>query len=116
VRRSTTRRAGLIRKFRSAENRNAKKEDMQDEAAAPNISNTKEPNAESSPSSDGVVECVTATAKTRRKGYKIMSRRCQMGTEVIEGKMYRLRVRVDVPGEGRIQKSFPICPVSGQAA
>ena len=27
--------------------------------------------------------------------------------------MYRLRVRVDVPGEGRIQKSFPICPVSG---
>ena len=86
---------------------------MRDEAAALNISNTKEPNAESSPSSDGVVECVTATAKTRRKGYKIMSRRCQMGTEVIEGKMYRLRVRVDVPGEGRIQKSFPICPVSG---
>ena len=42
-----------------------------------------------------------------------MSRRCQMGTEVIEGKMYRLRVRVDVPGEGRIQKSFPICPVPG---
>jgi integrase len=56
---------------------------------------------------------VPATAKTRRKGYKIMSRRCQMGTEVLEGKMYRLRVRVDVPGEGRIQKSFPICPVSG---
>jgi hypothetical protein len=54
-----------------------------------------------------------ATAKTRRKGYKIMSRRCQMGTEVVEGNMYRLRVRVDVPGEGRIQKSFPICPVSG---
>jgi integrase len=54
-----------------------------------------------------------ATAKTRRKGYKIMSRRCQTGTEVIEGKMYRLRVRVDVPGRGRIQKSFPICPVSG---
>jgi hypothetical protein len=54
-----------------------------------------------------------ATAKTRRKGYKIMSRRCQMGTEVIEGRMYRLRVRVDVPGQGRIQRSFPICPVSG---
>lgn len=54
-----------------------------------------------------------ATAKTRRKGYKIMSRRCQIGTEVVEGKMYRLRVRVDVPGQGRIHKSFPICPVSG---
>lgn len=54
-----------------------------------------------------------ATTKTRRKGYKIMSRRCQMGTEVKEGNMYRLRVRVDVPGGGRIQKSFPICPVSG---
>lgn len=54
-----------------------------------------------------------ATAKTRRKGYRIMSSRCQTGTEVIEGKMYRLRVRVDVPGGGRTQKSFPICPVSG---
>jgi len=54
-----------------------------------------------------------ATAKTRRKGYKVMSRRCQMGTEVVEGKMYRVRVRVDVPGEGRVQKSFPICPISG---
>jgi integrase len=54
-----------------------------------------------------------ATAKTRRKGFKVMSRRCQLGTEVVEGNMYRLRVRVDVPGEGRIQKSFPICPVSG---
>ncbi len=42
-----------------------------------------------------------------------MSRRCQMGTEVVVGNMYRLRVRVDVPGTGRIQKSFPICPVSG---
>jgi len=42
-----------------------------------------------------------------------MSRRCQMGTEVVVGNMYRLRVRVDVPGAGRIQKSFPICPVSG---
>jgi len=62
---------------------------------------------------DGVVQSVTATAKARRKGYKIMSRRCQMGTEVVVGNMYRLRVRVDVPGAGRIQKSFPICPVSG---
>jgi len=42
-----------------------------------------------------------------------MSRRCQMGTEVVVGKMFRVRVRVDVPGGGRIQKSFPICPVSG---
>ena len=54
-----------------------------------------------------------ATAKTRRKGFKVMSCRCQLGTEVVEGNMYRLRVRVDVPGEGRIQKSFPIYPVSG---
>jgi integrase len=42
-----------------------------------------------------------------------MSRRCQEGTEVVEGKMYRVRVRVDVPGKGRVQKSIPICPVSG---
>jgi hypothetical protein len=42
-----------------------------------------------------------------------MSRRCQMGTEVVVGNMYRLRVRVDVPGAERIPKSFPICPVSG---
>jgi integrase len=65
---------------------------------------TFEPNAKTIP---------PATVKTRRKGYKIMSRRCQVGTEVIQGSMYRLRVRVDVPGAGRIQKSFPICPVSG---
>jgi integrase len=84
---------------------------MQD--AALNISNAKESNAENSPSTDGVIESVPATAKARRKGYKIMSRRCQMGTEVVVGNMYRLRVRVDVPGEGRTQKSFPICPVSG---
>ena len=31
-----------------------------------------------------------ATAKTRRKGYKIMSRRCQMGTEVVEGQAEEL--------------------------
>jgi len=36
-----------------------------------------------------------------------------MGTEVVVGNMYRLRVRVDVPGAERIPKSFPICPVSG---
>jgi integrase len=36
-----------------------------------------------------------------------------MGTEVVEGNMYRLRVRVDVAGQGRIQKSFPVCPISG---
>lgn len=84
---------------------------MQD--AALNISNAKESNAENSPSTDGVIESVAATAKARRKGYKIMSRRCQMGTEVVVGNMYRLRFRVDVPGEGRTQKSFPICPVSG---
>jgi integrase len=54
-----------------------------------------------------------ATAKTRRKGYKVMSRRCQMGTEVKIGGWYRVRVRVDVPGQGRIHKSIPICPVSG---
>jgi integrase len=54
-----------------------------------------------------------ATTKTRRKGYKVMSRRCQMGTEVKIGGWYRVRVRVDVAGEGRIHKSIPICPVSG---
>jgi integrase len=85
---------------------------MHDEAGL-NISNAEESDAASSPSTDGVVQSVIATAKARRKGYKIMSRRCQMGTEVVEGNMYRLRVRVDVPGQGRIQKSFPICPVSG---
>jgi integrase len=55
----------------------------------------------------------SATARTRRKGYKVMSRRCQRGTEVKAGNMYRVRVRVDVPGGGRILKSFPICPISG---
>jgi integrase len=55
----------------------------------------------------------SATAKTRRKGYKVMSSRCQRGTEVKAGNMYRVRVRVDVPGGGRILKSFPICPISG---
>lgn len=54
-----------------------------------------------------------ATAKTRRKGYKVMSSRCQRGTEVKAGNMYRVRVRVDVPGGRRILKSFPICPISG---
>lgn len=36
-----------------------------------------------------------------------------MGTEVKQGKMYRVRVRIDVPGQGRIHRSIPICPVSG---
>jgi len=55
----------------------------------------------------------SATAKARRKGYKVMSRRCQSGTIVKIGNMWRVRVRVDVPGGGRIHKSFDICPISG---
>lgn len=42
-----------------------------------------------------------------------MSRRCQYGTEVKEGNMYRVRVRVDDPDGRRIQKSFPLCPIAG---
>jgi hypothetical protein len=56
---------------------------------------------------------LSATAKTRRKGYKVMSRRCQAGTVVKAGKMWRVRVRVDVPGGARSLKSFPLCPISG---
>lgn len=62
---------------------------------------------------NGTETIPAATAKTRRKGYKVMSRRCQMGTEVKIGGWYRVRVRVDVPGNGRVHKSIPICPVSG---
>lgn len=54
-----------------------------------------------------------ATARTRRRGYKVMSRRCQSGTMVKMGNMWRVRVRVDVPGGRRPLRSFSICPVSG---
>ena len=86
---------------------------MQDEAAL-NISNAKEPGTSSSPSSDGVVESVTATAEQRRRGKSMSRRSGQVGTIVKEGGWYRVRFRLDIPGQyQRVQKSIKICPVFG---
>ena len=79
-----------------------------------NNSNAKEPNAESSPSTDGVLQCVTATAEQRRRGKSMSRRSGQVGTIVKEGGWYRVRFRLDIPGQyERVQKSIKICPVSG---
>ena len=86
---------------------------MQNDAALKN-SSAKESGASSSPSRDGVIESVTATAEQRRRGKSMSRRSGQVGTIVKEGGWYRVRFRLDIPGQyQRVQKSIKICPVSG---
>ncbi len=55
-----------------------------------------------------------ATADQRRRGKSMSRRSGQVGTVVKEGGWYRVRFRLDVPGQyQRVQKSIKICPVSG---
>jgi integrase len=55
-----------------------------------------------------------ATAEQRRRGKSMSRRSGQAGTIVKEGGWYRVRFRLDVPGQyERVQKSIKICPVSG---
>jgi integrase len=55
-----------------------------------------------------------ATAEQRRKGKSLSRRSGQLGTIVTEGAWYRVRFRLDVPGQyARVQKSVKLCPVSG---
>jgi integrase len=55
-----------------------------------------------------------ATAEQRRRGKSMSRRSGQAGTEVKEGGWYRVRFRIDVPGQHeRKQMSVKICPVSG---
>jgi hypothetical protein len=56
-----------------------------------------------------------ATAEQRQKRAKSMSRRSgQLGTIVEEGGWYRVRFRIDIPGQfQRKQMSVKICPTSG---
>jgi hypothetical protein len=65
-------------------------------------------------SSDTIPE---ATAGQRQKRAKSMSRRFgQLGTIVEEGGWYRVRFRIDIPGQfQRKQMSVKICPTSGPA-
>jgi integrase len=55
-----------------------------------------------------------ATAEQRRRGKSMSRRSGQNGTIVKEGGWYRVRFRLDVPGQyQRVQRSIKICPVSG---
>jgi integrase len=55
-----------------------------------------------------------ATAERRRRGKSMSRRSGQVGTIVKEGGWYRVRFRIDIPGQyERAQKSIKICPVSG---
>jgi integrase len=55
-----------------------------------------------------------ATAERRRRGKSMSRRSGQVGTIVKEGNWYRVRFRIDIPGQyERAQKSIKICPVSG---
>ena len=55
-----------------------------------------------------------ATAEQRRRGKSMSRRSGQAGTIVKEGDWYRVRFRLDVPGQyQRVQRSIKICPVSG---
>jgi len=55
-----------------------------------------------------------ATAERRRRGKSMSRRSGQLGTIVKEGGWYRVRFRIDIPGQfARVQKSIRICPVSG---
>jgi integrase len=56
----------------------------------------------------------SATAEQRRRGKSMSRRSGQLGTIVKEGGWYRLRFRIDVPGQHqRKQMSVKICPTSG---
>jgi integrase len=56
----------------------------------------------------------TATTEQRRRGKSMSRRSGQGGTIVKEGRWYRVRFRIDVPGQyKRVQKSIRICPVLG---
>jgi integrase len=55
-----------------------------------------------------------ATAEQRRRGKSMSRRSGQAGTIVKEGGWYRVRFRVDVPGQHeRKQMSVKVCPISG---
>jgi integrase len=55
-----------------------------------------------------------ATAEQRQRGKSMSRRSGQAGTIVKEGGWYRVRFRLDVPGQyQRVQRSIKICPVSG---
>ena len=55
-----------------------------------------------------------ATAEPRRRGKSMSRRSGQAGTIVKEGGWYRVRFRIDVPGQyKRKQTSVKICPISG---
>ncbi len=55
-----------------------------------------------------------ATAEQRRRGKSMSRRSGQIGTIVKEGRCYRVRFRIDVPGQHeRKQMSVKICPTSG---
>jgi hypothetical protein len=56
----------------------------------------------------------TATTEQRRRGKSMSRRSGQAGTIVREGGWYRVRFRIDVPGQHeRKQMSVNICPISG---
>jgi len=56
----------------------------------------------------------SATAEQRRRGKSMSRRSGQLGTIVKEGGWYRVRFRIDVPGQDqRRQMSVKICPTSG---
>src|ERR1700741_3165270 len=86
---------------------------MQNDAALKN-SNPKEPNAESSPSTDEVVQSVTATPDKRARRKSMARRSGQGGYVERKGNAFYVRFRIDLPGqEKRAYKSVRICPVFG---
>jgi hypothetical protein len=55
-----------------------------------------------------------ATAEQRRRGKSMSRRSGQAGTVVKDGGWYRVRFRIDVPGQHeRKQMSVKVCPTSG---
>jgi integrase len=69
--------------------------------------------ADSAARSEGQSRDNDPVKRQRRRGYKVMSRRCQNASEIVVGGFYRVRVRVDNEDGTRTQKSIAICPVSG---
>jgi integrase len=69
--------------------------------------------ADSAARSEGQSRDNDPVKRQQRRGYKVMSRRCQNASEIVVGGFYRVRVRVDNEGGTRTQKSVAICPVSG---
>src|SRR5437899_1233326 len=65
---------------------------------------------------DRGADIVPATAEHRQKRVKSMARRSgQVGTIVKEGGWYRVRFRIDIPGQvARKQMSVRICRTSGR--